>query len=245
MGFWSDFLKGLKEGNDEQAGRSGQPVPVPVPRGGQLLPMPRGGQVVARNAKPPAARNARQQPIEQPPSESEFLWEDAIAPAAQLFRFEVWCSATGRPFVAVAERHGETLYIVGNERVNPGEKASSGWPVAIEQCAIEAAPEWRCPWCGVREDPAHDFLRLVWACQNPGCGEPLHCCGSRGGLFRCACGGLSRRTFYRSNVFAVSEYQGLRGPSGRGLPRARELADRVVVNRHEAASTGSLVGRRR
>src|SRR5580698_5860844 len=101
MGFWSDLVKGLIEGSGEQAAR-----------GGQLVPSPQGGREIdARNATPPAARDARQRPTAQPPPHSKpELWEDSIAPAAELFRFEVWCSAKGRPFVAVAERHGETLY---------------------------------------------------------------------------------------------------------------------------------------
>ena len=59
--------------------------------------------------------------------------------------------------------------------------------------------------------------RLIWACGNPGCGGPLHCCGSRTGLFLCACGQRARRSFMRADVFKVYEYDGLRGLSGRGV----------------------------
>jgi hypothetical protein len=239
MGFLSEFLKGLKAAREPESG------------GGQLVPMdgPSARQMMPRNSALPTIRETRRPPAERDKTEyAEPLIEyevpeDMVAPGAPLVRFELWCSRTGRPFLAVAERHGDTLYLVGNEKAD-GEVAGSGWPGGYNYFAIDAAPEWRCPWCGVREDPSHEFLRLIWECGESACGAPLHCCGSSRGIFLCACGMRSRRGFCRGDVFKVYEYTGLRGASGRGLGGTQIRDGTVVTSQYLSKSAGTLLKRR-
>ena len=167
-----------------------------------------------------------------------------IVAAAPLFRFEVWCARSGRPFVAVAERHGNALILVGNEKPD-GALASSAFAPGYQYYTIDAVPSWACPWCGVRDDARHDFLRLLWACTDPACGHPLHCCGNRRSVFRCACGQMARRKFQRAGVFKVYEYEGLRGPDGRGSMCGCPREDGgVAFALYTGASTGSLLRKR-
>lgn len=200
----------------------------PLKTAGALVPVSRGHLI----SKPLPA-----------PLSGEILepLDAAVKPA--LMRFEIWCAKTGKPFLGVAEKHGKTLWLIDNEPVG-GEIASSGWQPGYDYYEIDAHPAWRCPWCGVREDRHHDFLRLVWSCSDPACGQPLHCCGSRRGVFRCACGQHTRRKFHRVGVFQVYEYCGLRGPDGRGQVCSYPEPDGGVrFSLHGGASTGSLLRR--
>jgi len=239
MGFLSEFLKGLKESRDPNS-TGGQLVPMERPGARQLTPTKRGVPAVRENRRPPAV--PQQSGYAEPLVEYE-VPEDVLAPRAPVVRLEMWCSSSGRPFLAVAERHGETLYLVGNEKPD-GEIAGSGWPGGYGYFAIDAAPEWCCPWCGVREDPSHEFLRLIWECGGASCGSPLHCCGSSRGIFLCACGMRARRNFRRADVFKVYEYHGLRGASGRGLGGTQVSGGAVLSVHYSSASTGSLLRRR-
>jgi len=175
--------------------------------------------------------------------QEEFLQLDArpFMATADLFRFEMWCAKTGKPFVAVAERHGQNLLIVGNEPATE-KLESTAWLGHHEAFEVDAEPSWRCPWCGVREDSRHDFLRVLWACIDPICGVPLHCCGSQQGIFRCACGQRMRREFVRSDMFKIREYHGLRGPAGRGrtFTSCPGGSERCYAS-YPGASTGSIL----
>jgi hypothetical protein len=236
MGFWKEVREGFATGRTKvKENRALVPV-----SSGEIVPTTKGGALIERQSPTPALRHARD--LQAAPDAEVIEYDDAeIVASAPLFRFEVWCSKTGRPFIAVAERHGETLWIIGNEKPD-GKTAPSGWPTGYQHYAIDAAPEWRCPWCGVREDAKHDFLRLIWACGDPACGEPLHCCGSRRDVFLCACGQRARRAFQRADVFKVYEYDGLRGPAGRGeLCGCPRPDGGVEFALYRGASTGSLV----
>lgn len=239
MGFLSEFLKGLKAARERGPAES-QLVPIERPDARQLVPQNGGLPAVRKNRRTPAARDRSE--YAEPLVEYE-VPEDIVAPDAPLVRFEMWCSRTGKAFLAVAERHGETLYLVGNEKPD-GEIAGSGWPGGYSHFAIDAAPGWCCPWCGVREDPSHEFLRLIWECGGVGCGAPLHCCGSSRGVFLCACGMRARRGFYRADVFKVYEYHGLRGASGRGLGGTELRDGSIMMSRFPSASAGTLLRRR-
>jgi hypothetical protein len=234
MGFRSGFMKGLKGVQNEGASK------------GELVPTDRSGsrQVAARNQSLPSVRTPRSTAVRHDePELVQYQFDEVVRPGAPLVRFEMWCSATGQPFLAVAERHGDTLYIVGSDPVD-GEIASSGWPGGYNYFAIDAAPGWRCPLCGVREDPSHDFLRLLWECGEYGCGGPLHCCGSSRGLFLCACGMRSRRVFGRGDTFKVYEYTGVRGASGYGLRTGEVRGGTVVTSVAVCKSAGTIVKRR-
>jgi hypothetical protein len=169
----------------------------------------------------------RNQPQEQPG------YPEIIEPArdleqpipAQLFRFEMWCSIHGKPFVAVAQRHHNALWLVGNERVT---YRANGYGRPSELFVIAALPSWRCYWCGAREGQI-EFLDLFWVCNGHHCGTPYHCAGSQNGAVRCACGQYGLRKFVRIDQYWVRPYDGLRGPDGRGYCTGPD------------ASTGSLI----
>lgn len=177
----------------------------------------------------------------EPVPRVEILTPDGEAFAApELFRFEMWCSKTGKPFLALAERHDKTLWLIGNERAGT-ERAGSAWQPGYQHFEIDAHPAWCCPWCGTREDEGHDFLRLLWQCVDPACGAPIHCCGSRRGLFHCACGQRVARKFHRADVFTVYPFNGLRGASGRGRSDQEYHGRDIRFAAYLGCSTGSIV----
>jgi hypothetical protein len=138
----------------------------------------------------------------------------------------------------VAERHEKVLYLVDNE---PASRMAGSAVPGFNHYQIDAAPHWKCPWCGAREGD-QDFLRLFWTCSEAGCGNPIHCAGNRRGKFLCACGQRARRTFSRADVFPVYEYDGVRGPSGRGHVRSCVNADGTISYWSlRGLSCGSLV----
>ena len=205
------FLKGFRAGvaAAKRAEKFGELVPVKGPQ----LP-----QRIASPASVPAVRDRLGREVAPAPSDAPLVeYDEPDIVAAVPVRGLVF--AHGAAVRRGRRAHGHTLYMIGNEKPD-GQLAGSGWQPGFEHYAIDAAPEWRCPWCGVREDPRHDFLRLVWACGS-GCGEPLHCCGSKRGLFRCACGQRCGRSFHRVDVFKVYEFNGLRGASARGVVHTR------------------------
>jgi hypothetical protein len=222
------ILKNLKDGFTVKRDEIRSTALVPVTK----------GEVVPVHPRTPVAGHPHAE-ILQP------FDDDEVSVAREMLRFEMWCSKTGKPFIAVAERHGKTLWLIGNERAGK-ELAGSAWQPGSDYFEIDADPAWCCPWCGTREDRRHDFLRLFWTCTDPACGEPIHCCGSRRGLFECACGQRMSRSFVRVDVFRVYVFNGLRGASGRGRTRLHCPAgggSDICFASYPGASTGSILRR--
>jgi hypothetical protein len=131
------------------------------------------------------------------------LSQAAPAPGPQLIRFAMNCSVTVRPFLVVAEAHGDRLRMRRNELLQAGGR-NSGGPVAavpsLGSFSFDAADWPGCPHCGARDNPAYD-LNTFWMCAR--CGG-FNCAGNdRRGVFRCACGHAHAGGFYRQEFFDV------------------------------------------
>jgi len=136
------------------------------------------------------------------------LDEKPIAVAKQvalpLVTFRMWCSVTGKPFEVVAEVQDNTLRLLRN--VLPGDSSAEGAAGsrsgALGSFGIADGGWEGCPHCGAKYN-RRKAVNLLWACQKKGCGNPLHCAGDRGGLFRCACGIASDHEFESVPAFDV------------------------------------------
>lgn len=127
---------------------------------------------------------------------------------ASFLRFQMWCAATGKPFVVVAFREGDhTLRMLRNEL--PGDAAtgtgngrSGDKPTLLGSFDFDTR-EWPgCPHCGTVTSYPNP-PGSMWQCDKTGCGGPFHCGGSRNGLFRCACGIVERPIFTPVDSFPV------------------------------------------
>jgi hypothetical protein len=137
------------------------------------------------------------------------------APGPELIRYVKNCSVHVRPFLVVAEAHGDRLRMRRNEPM-PGGGGNSGGPVSsvpsLGSFSFDAADWAGCPHCGARDNPAHN-LHAFWMCG--GCGG-FNCTGDRGGYWRCACGTVAT-SFTTVEKFEV---RGMRGAVGATPPRA-------------------------
>lgn len=217
MGFFDDVRRGITKQSDSRA----------------LVPVQRRQDLISASKQeiiPP--------PLREPPSLQDRSLDNHGIIDAELFRFEMWCSLTGKPFVAVAEVHGKNLFVLVNEEAK--HRASTFEP-GYQMYSVEVSPDWACPWCKTREGH-QDFLGSIWECTEPACGHVLHCAGSKRNRFRCACGQIAPRVFGRSGLFHVYIYDGVRGPDGRGRVNMVSNYDGSYSYKFfRGASNGSLV----
>lgn len=141
-----------------------------------------------------AAASGREAPKPSPPPA-----QPAPAPSVEKVRLQMTCGATGRSFIAIAERRGDQLLCVGNE----APQAGHGRPAPAELLSgayhITIADGWTCPQCG-----SHDSW---WSCTCAEFPNALHCGGTHGRTRYCACGRREER------FFGYAEHVQVRGQS--------------------------------
>jgi hypothetical protein len=128
----------------------------------------------------------------------------APAERVEKVRVQMTCGATGRPFIAIAERRGAELLLVDHQTSQPGRGSGAPAEALSGEYNIGLAPGWACPVCGSSEP--------VWSCGCAEVPDALHCGGRRGRKSYCACGRFEHHEFeYVASV-------GVRGQSlGRQL----------------------------
>jgi hypothetical protein len=134
------------------------------------------------------------------------------APGPELVRYVMNCSVHVRPFLVVAERHGDRLRMRRNETVPAGGRGGGPAPPSLGSFSFDAADWPGCPHCGARDNPAHN-MHAFWGCSS--CGG-FNCTGDSGGYWRCACGVVAT-SFYTVEKFEV---RGMRGAQGATPPRS-------------------------
>ncbi|MBV9152695.1 MAG: hypothetical protein JO204_13055, partial [Alphaproteobacteria bacterium] len=112
-----------------------------------------------------------------------------------------------RPFVAVATPENGGLRLLRTEypAAHNGSSGQTGNPPPLGMFRIWNGDDWRCPWCGARDNPLFG-VHLFWQCvQCAAAGRPaFNCAGDHQGWFRCACGqAYHKPTFNRMDSFAV------------------------------------------
>jgi hypothetical protein len=115
-------------------------------------------------------------------------------PAATVFstehvRVHMTCSATGKKFVAVAERRGDELRLIGNEAAQGQGSAAAAVGLLSGAYHLETVPGWTCPFCHA----GHGARERFWACACTAVNGAIHCAGAPGQARYCACGKLESR----------------------------------------------------
>jgi hypothetical protein len=141
-------------------------------------------------------------------------------------KFPMNCSVYGRTFVVVAalENNGKTLRMLRNE-IGPqgGDSGSSAPlpPASLGKFKIYADENWRCAWCGARENQAYQIYGF-WECTAcSDAGRPaLNCAGDHQKWFRCSCGAaLHDPSFKTVEIFGIQGQREAPRPSAPPLPR--------------------------
>jgi hypothetical protein len=170
-------------------------VPVPLP----AVDRAAGDALIAR------ARSALEKDAALPlPASST-----APPPRIEHVRLPMTCSATGKPFIAVAERHGDELRFVAHELPEAGRRATGAGPARLSGTYrhLTHADGWTCPHCGTAGGS--------WICECAAAPDSLHCGGSRGRRHYCACGRLEERHFVQADTIAVRGQSVAASPSSR------------------------------
>jgi hypothetical protein len=124
--------------------------------------------------KPPPALTKNQPPV------ATYAPPKALAARApEQVRLQITCGATGRHFVGLAERRGDTVRLVGNEPMPAGHDELAG--LLSGAYRVEAATGWVCPFCRVPPDD-------LWNCYCAEFSGAMHCCGGRSQSRYCFCG---------------------------------------------------------
>jgi hypothetical protein len=119
-------------------------------------------------------------------------------PGAEKVRLEMTCAATGRSFIAIAERRGAELRLIDHELPKPGHRPGGGCgpPERLSgEYSIGYAAGWACPLCRSRE--------RGWSCDCRERPDSFHCGGRQGRRTYCACGRLEARGFIEVESIAV------------------------------------------
>jgi hypothetical protein len=111
--------------------------------------------------------------------------QQAPAPRVEKVRLQMTCSATGQPFVSIAERRGDELMRVANEVPQAGHGRGAPAEHLSGAYWIGNAAGWACPHCGSSDSG--------WTCECADFPNALHCGGLRGRARYCACGKLEDR----------------------------------------------------
>lgn len=118
-------------------------------------------------------------------------------PSTEKVRLEMTCAATGRSFIAIAERRGAQLQLIDHELPKPGHRPGGGGPAErlSGEYSIRYAAGWACPLCRSREGG--------WSCNCQERPDLFHCGGRQGRRTYCACGRLETRGFIDVESIAV------------------------------------------
>jgi hypothetical protein len=128
------------------------------------------------------------------------------APGAERVKLPMTCSARGVSYVVIAERRGDELRLVGHEIPPAGKDGAPRLPGRLSgQYRIEMNG-WVCPLCSTGGD--------VWLCNCAEMHGAMHCLGTSGGRYRCACGRFEEREFVKVEAVEV------RGTSVAAMPGA-------------------------
>jgi hypothetical protein len=115
---------------------------------------------------------------------------------AEKVRLEMTCAATGRSFIAIAERRGAELRLIDHELPKPGHRPGGGPAERLSgEYSSGYAAGWACPLCRSREGG--------WSCNCREHPDSFHCGGRQGRRTYCACGRLETRGFIEVESIAV------------------------------------------
>ncbi len=160
--------------------------------------------------------------IEAPPKSTLIASAPSPPPVPRVERVKVpmTCSARGQSYVVIAERTGDVLRFVSHEMPQAGSGAGR-MPDRLEgQYRIEMNG-WRCPLCQNGD--------AVWLCDCAAMNGAMHCHGTSGGRYRCACGKAEEREFVTvpkvavrgASVAATAEQA--RSGTQRGQPQLKQV----------------------
>jgi hypothetical protein len=182
--------------------------------------------VDTRRPQPPALDQSKgrellaraQAAIAAPPKQPLVATPPPALPRAERVKLPMTCSATGRSYVEIAERRGNHLRFVGHEmpRTRQDGECQPGFLSGEYQIDMK---DWTCPLC--RHAGA-------WQCSCPH--HALHCRGSSGGKYHCACGRFEEHEFVNvekvevrgASVAATPEPT--RSGSQRGQPQFKQVS---------------------
>jgi hypothetical protein len=106
-------------------------------------------------------------------------------PGPELVRLPMTCSARGGSLVVIAERHGNRLRFIGHEMPRTRQEGQYRPGLLSGEYEIELMQGWACPLCQNNDD--------AWLCNCAEFYGALHCCGTSGGRYHCACGRFEER----------------------------------------------------
>jgi hypothetical protein len=136
------------------------------------------------------------------------------APSADVVekvQLQMTCAATGRSFIAIAERRGKELRLIDHKLPEPGHRAGAGLAERLSgEYSIGYAAGWTCPLCRSRE--------RGWSCDCSERPDSFHCGGRQGRRTYCACGRLETRGFIEVESIAVRGESVGRRPQANATP---------------------------
>jgi hypothetical protein len=143
----------------------------------------KGAQLLAR-AQATIAAPPKQTLVSAPP-----------APRVERVKLPMTCSARGVSYVVIAERRGDELRFVGHEMPPPGPDGAPRLPGRLSGRYRIEERGWACPLCANND--------AVWQCNCERMNGAIHCHGTSGGRYRCACGLSEPREFVKVKTFEV------------------------------------------
>jgi hypothetical protein len=154
--------------------------------------------------RPPPPPPAPTRPAERTPMQT------ASAPVVEKVRVPMTCGASGGAFIAIAERRGSDLLLLGSEEPQTGRNTGGGTPPEKLSGAYSIGwSGWSCPLCR--------SSATGWLC---GCPQgSLQCGGSRGSRRYCACGRLEDRHLVQAEAGVEVRGQSLGATTGAGPAR--------------------------
>jgi hypothetical protein len=131
------------------------------------------------------------------------------APQGERVKLPLTCSARGVSCVVIAERRGDELHFLGHELPQAGKAGAGHSPPRLSGQYRITLNGWTCPFCSSDD---------IWLCNCSAMPDALHCCGTSGGRYRCACGKVEAREFVsvekvdvRGAAVAATPHAGLSG----------------------------------
>jgi hypothetical protein len=146
-------------------------------------------------------------------------------PRIERIKIPMTCSARGQSYVVIAERQaGDVLRFIGHEMPQAGGGASR-MPGRLDGKYNIEMNGWRCPLCQNGD--------AVWLCDCAAMTGAMHCHGTFGGRYRCACGKTEEREFITVPTVEVrgASVAATAGQSGSGIPRGQSPLRQVSYDR--------------